>query len=259
MDFQAELLNDYVCTSNDCLDNCDRLLLKLESLGDCGDTTPEIQELLSLLHTFKGNSGMMGFEQIPTYIHKLEDILKAVIAGEVQMTSDICDIMLTAALVLREAISSISADNINEPDLSADLDAIDAFMEIIRQAGPAEDSDRAETGQELEAFDLAIQSTSTLKVEFSRLDDLMNLMGELVIHRTRLSRVEMQLKSKLGMSGTGRDFRDALEQLTKVSAELHESIMRVRMLPIKHVFVRFPRYVRDFAKKTGKDVELIFE
>ncbi|HWH14627.1 MAG TPA: chemotaxis protein CheA, partial [Miltoncostaeaceae bacterium] len=82
-----------------------------------------------------------------------------------------------------------------------------------------------------------------------RLDSLMNLMGEMVIHRTRLH----QLASDHELA----DLRQAVEEMTRVTNDLQTLIMQVRMMPVEAVFMRFPRMVRDLANTLGKQLELV--
>lgn len=84
-----------------------------------------------------------------------------------------------------------------------------------------------------------------VRVETERLDKLINLVGELVISRTQV--VEMT---------KGQDKMGALDQLDRVTTELQYAAMSLRMVPIKQVFDRFPRMVRDLAQASGKDIQL---
>lgn len=89
---------------------------------------------------------------------------------------------------------------------------------------------------------------ATVRVGTDRLDGLMNLMGEMVIVRTRLSR--------LASIGDTTGIRGAVEDLGRVTADLQNLVMRVRMMPVEAVFMRFPRMVRDLAHTLGKQVDL---
>ena len=101
--------------------------------------------------------------------------------------------------------------------------------------------------------------SSTVRVDFSQLDHLLNLVGELIIFRTKLDEVGRDLAGRLGGREEGRDLVAAVQQVAGVSAQLQETVMDIRMLPIRHVFERFPRLVRDLARQQGKRVELIME
>lgn len=93
------------------------------------------------------------------------------------------------------------------------------------------------------------KAAQTVRVGTDRLDSLMNLMGEMVIHRTRL----WQLSSDHDLA----DLRQAVEEMTRVTNDLQSLIMQVRMMPVEAVFMRFPRMVRDLANSLGKQLELI--
>lgn len=93
--------------------------------------------------------------------------------------------------------------------------------------------------------------SQTVRVDIERLDNLMNLVGELVINRTRLE----QIGGKYGLS----DLSETLEQVGRISTDLQNLVMKVRMVPIEQVFNRFPRMVRDLAKELDRDINLIIE
>lgn len=91
----------------------------------------------------------------------------------------------------------------------------------------------------------------SVRVDLDRLDSFMNLVGELVIHRTRLEQ----------LSGVHKltDLHETLEQVGRITSDLQELVMKIRMLPVERVFNRFPRMVRDLAQELNKDIDLIIE
>jgi two-component system chemotaxis sensor kinase CheA len=109
----------------------------------------------------------------------------------------------------------------------------------------------------------------TIRVDIERLDALLNLVGELVINRTRISDIantlERLMNDKVGAGSNSagiiaplaKDLADSAALLARTTNEIQESIMKVRMVPIGQVFDRFPRLVRDVAKARGKEVQLI--
>jgi len=111
-------------------------------------------------------------------------------------------------------------------------------------AGVAEGAARkADTGQ-------------TVRVDVARLDDLMNLVGELVIDRTRVSQIGTMLASKYDYDENIEALGETVGHITRITADLQDQIMKARMLPIETVFNRFPRMVRDLAQKIGKEIVL---
>jgi two-component system chemotaxis sensor kinase CheA len=88
----------------------------------------------------------------------------------------------------------------------------------------------------------------TVRVDAARLDQLMHLMGELVVQRTHVE----ALSAEADVPGLGQ----AMQELTRSSHALQAMVMQIRMIPVDAVFMRFPRLVRDVATRLGKQVEL---
>jgi two-component system chemotaxis sensor kinase CheA len=89
---------------------------------------------------------------------------------------------------------------------------------------------------------------TTVRVDTKRLDDIMNMVGELVLVRNRLVR--------LGLNSNDESMTKAVSNLDVVTADLQSSVMKTRMQPIKKVFGRFPRVVRDLARSLKKEINL---
>lgn len=94
----------------------------------------------------------------------------------------------------------------------------------------------------------APQAETTVRVDTKRLDDIMNMVGELVLVRNRLVNLEGSVEND--------ELSKAVGNLDVVTADLQTSVMKTRMQPIKKVFGRFPRVVRDLARSLNKDVAL---
>jgi len=96
-----------------------------------------------------------------------------------------------------------------------------------------------------------VKVSKIIKVDVSHLDRLMNLVGELVINKGRLE----QIAERLG----DRELLETLSTLSRLLTELQDDIMEMRLTPVAEVFNKFPRMVRELARKMGKDVEFIVE
>lgn len=89
----------------------------------------------------------------------------------------------------------------------------------------------------------------TVRVDINRLDVLLNLVSELIIQKTRLE----------GIDGIERtpEYVETVEYLERITTNLHDAVMKVRMVPVETVFNRFPRMIRDISKELNKEVELV--
>ena len=100
------------------------------------------------------------------------------------------------------------------------------------------------------------EEDQTVRVETRRLDHVMNLVGELVLNRNRLMKLGFGLEEQYETNGLVRELGITLAQLNLVTSDLQLAVMKTRMVPIRKVFSRFPRLVRDVASKLGKQVRL---
>jgi len=98
----------------------------------------------------------------------------------------------------------------------------------------------------------------TVRIDVERLDDLMNLVGELVIDRTRLAQIGGQLQARYDDISIG-ELNETSQHIGRIVDELQESIMKARMLPVESLFNRLPRVVRDLAQRSGKKVDFVVE
>ncbi len=245
MDYR-ELIKDYLDDAGGHLGTLDASLLFLEESGYHGDV---IRNMLGALHTLKGNSGMMGFESLQRYIHRVEELLKKVL-DEGTVAGSVIDLLFDAVSAIRSALQEMEQEGIVAPDLTGKLHAIDAFLGG-KKPGPEE--------QEFRLSSYLGTRTETIKVDFKRLDDLLSLVGELVIFKTRLNQIAEKTKAELVRKSLRNELDDALELMGKTVAGLQEGIMKARMVPVGRVFQKFPRLVRDLSLSLRKEVKLVFE
>ncbi|MCL6649054.1 MAG: chemotaxis protein CheA [Chloroflexi bacterium] len=156
--------------------------------------------------------------------------------------------------------------------------AVRNVLEVASVSVHLHQPDGPPAGQERRVIDLGIEArgasdseklqlaaakmqrmSKTIRFDVERLDELMNLVGELVIERTRLVQIASTLEEQIGENAHLGELREATVRLARITDELQQKTMSARMLPIESVFSRFPRTVRDLARKSGKEVELVIE
>jgi two-component system chemotaxis sensor kinase CheA len=133
------------------------------------------------------------------------------------------------------AVPDVATVEVEECAAAAEADDTEPALAPAAEAAPA-------------AAPAASRAAATVRVDAARLDQLMHLMGELVVQRTH---VEI-LAAQADVPGLGQ----AMQELTRCSHGLQAMVMQVRMIPVEAVFLRFPRLVRDLSSKLGKQVEL---
>jgi len=167
----------------------------------------------------------------------------------------------------------------------AELTEIVATMTAYSQAAgtpPAEPPALPEPALALTPAVELLQGRSMLRVDAERVDQLLNLVGELVIHRARLVEIGHELKTLYEDARTAdplinplftvppkkqvrflKNLKDQFEEIVsdvgRITNQMQEGTMRIRMLPISHVLSRFPRMLRDLARQAHKEVEIRIE
>ena len=248
----AELVVIYLEESREHLAALDEALLRLEREGPSAEIAGS---LMGPLHTLKGNSGMIGFVAVKDYVHRLEDVFARAREGVLALDAIAVDRLLQGAAALRVAVEAACASGSERTDLGPEKAVL---ADLLAGAFPAASlaTDAPRSGRVGEGA-LGSPRSATVRVDFARLDQLLNTVGELVVHRTRLEEIARNVQGVA--PAAGRELLEAVHALAGVSAELQATVMDVRMLPIRHVFERFPRLVRDLARGQGKQVELVLQ
>ncbi len=221
-------------TGNDPL----RLVRELQGLGEL---TVEVDvESLPPLSEYEPEDSYLSWD-----LHLMGDVSKEQIDDIFDWVEDDCDLLIDPICPTQKA-PSVASEITSKPEPKAEIKSVPAPAE--RRAG----IDRRASGQKGSAKKAASGGgTSSIRVDISKIDVLINMVGELVI-----------TQSMLGMLGDEFDIsqierlREGLAQLERHTREMQESVMQIRMLPISFTFSRFPRLVHDLSTKMGKQIEL---
>ena len=145
------------------------------------------------------------------------------------------------------AVTAVDPDKVGKEAAPAPA-AAPAAAAPAAKAAPAP---KKEAGKPAAAPAKKQHQSQSVRVDIEKLDTLMNLMGELVINKVRLEQI--------GQTHRLSDLMETLEQMDRVTGDLQNIVMKVRMVPVSAVFNRFPRMVRDVSKELGKDINLTIE
>lgn len=163
---------------------------------------------------------------------------------------EVKDLILNISEIKEVNINSIaeSSKSINNLETKKQSDNQLESNNIDVDINKKQENTKAKITKEEEKNKKAHQS---VRVDLERLDKFMNLVGELVIHRTRLEQISTNYRLA--------ELHETLEQVGRITSDLQDLVMKVRMLPIERVFNRFPRMIRDISQELGKDIDLIIK
>jgi two-component system chemotaxis sensor kinase CheA len=164
-------------------------------------------------------------------------------------TENVEDADLDNDLVQLILISNQSRESINN-EFSGITDVEEVEMNKISLE--VEDKDKKEKKKKTnksKSVSSKFEVSSSVRVDIGKLDKLMNMIGELLINKTRLEALNIDSEG----------FKDVLPQLDRVTMELHHTVMQIRMEPIGVMFNRFPRMIRDLSKSSEKEIDFVMD
>ncbi|NVO00400.1 MAG: chemotaxis protein CheA [Geobacteraceae bacterium] len=241
--------NLFITETREHLSKLSALVLELES--DPEDRTT-VDALFRSVHSVKGMAASMGFDTAATLAHKLEDLMDRIRKG-LPIDSELFDLLLAGEAALSKIVNDI------EKGGSGNLDTEELLQRVVNYGSeapleaapikPIEFTQPIEPPQ-LESqpapFEKEPLQQQSIKIKTSVMDRLLDTTGELITVKHRLM--------SLAKASHNLDFSDALRSLEKQLRALHDQVMAVRLMPLSVVTERFPRMVRDIARKSGKEV-----
>ncbi|GAW29870.1 chemotaxis protein CheA [Carboxydocella sp. ULO1] len=139
-------------------------------------------------------------------------------------------------------------------------DIVEVVVEPFEPAQQEEPEQKTEKKAETTSGKaVASKASRTVRIDVELLDNLMNLVGELVIDRTRLAQIITEIESKYEVSDLTEDLNRTSVHIGRVTTMLQEEIMKARMIPVESLFNKFPRMMRDLSQKAGKEIDFIME
>jgi two-component system chemotaxis sensor kinase CheA len=124
-------------------------------------------------------------------------------------------------------------------------------------AAPQAERTHASVPPETQPASFASMSETLLRVDAEKIDSVLNLVGELIIAKSMLHQAINEFDKRYPKDPLKMRFSDAMAFQARIMNDLQKSVMKIRMVPVEHLFRRFPRVVRDVAKSCGKEVNLV--
>ncbi|HXA17958.1 MAG TPA: chemotaxis protein CheA [Thermoanaerobaculia bacterium] len=243
---RQQLIDAFVAETDDVLDEVEQQLLRLEQ-------TPDDEELLQGIfrgiHTLKGNAGCLQFDDLTQFAHVMEELLDGMREGRIDTNAAGVSQLLEAIDALRDiAIRSVNGNGaLTQPQE-------DLLLLLAAWAGSAVTSNQQGAGRDadMQQRPSAARAARTLRVGIDKLDRMLDLAGEIATVRGNVRQL---------VEETSRDEKtlDAVRELDRLSFDLQEAIMNVRLVPVGPSLRHFHRVVRDLAASQGKRAMLVLE
>lgn len=323
-----DLLQDFLQEAHDLLSDVENKLVDLEKNPD---DRRLLNDIFRGFHTVKGGAGFLNATELVTLCHLTENLFDRLRNGELDLTSELMDVIMSATQGVREMFGELGQMVLPQPANPAVIEALqgalrgDPLVEaqalkpvlevpsvppVTAPAQSAEGPDwhelhaavagidssaavapevitRAELAQAEQAKAVAPAASvpsspfgrrasdrpsgppgvgrrseertreNTIRVDTSRLDQVLNLSGEIGLTKNRLTSLRADILAGKSDAETLHALDQAVSQLDLLVSDLQNSVMKTRMQPIGRLFQKYPRIARDLARQLGKDVELV--
>ena len=263
-----ELLGDFVVEAREHLSNIEMLLLSLDQ--EPGNTEA-LNGIFRGFHTIKGLAGFLNLSALAEVAHEIETLLDQARTGELTISSEHVDVILAGSDYLARRIDELNTF-LRTGQQPGPAPGYERLLKVIRtisdparvpsvqrprQTDPVPGqlsslSNPTDAGGGAEGEPGEGGAAQAIKVDTGKLDQLVDLVGELVIAES-LVRHDPEMKRE-GQSRLTRK----LAHLGRITNDIQRTAMAMRMVPIGQLFRKMNRLVRDVARQTGKQVELEF-
>jgi two-component system, chemotaxis family, sensor kinase CheA len=250
-----ELVKDFIVESREHLTGVELHLLAIDQDGANAEA---VHAIFRGFHTIKGLAGFLGLDAVQEVAHETETVLDLARSGSLNLTPAHIDVILACKDYLNRWMTALEEmlDNGKVPLLGHNAELLESIRglahkkvakrQVTEEAVPAALSALASTQPESEAS----KESQSIKVDTQKLDFLVDMVGEMVIAQSLVKH-----DPDLALAGKPRLARN-LAQLARITADVQRSAMSMRMIPIRPLFRKMSRLVRDLSRKTGKQVEL---
>lgn len=211
-----------------------------------------IEQAFRALHSFKGNAGFFGYLDFEQVSHKAENLLNDIRDGTNRATAETISVLLTVIDALREGLQRLdTGEGIVLPGKGLLIEKLDRINSKTEPVLPLyQDQDNGNVLKE-EVVKKSLSGTQhAVRIDIEKLDSLLDLVGELVI-------AEAMVSHNPDLQGLQLDrFDKAVLQLSKITRDIQDVTMSLRMIPLAGTFNKMVRLVRDLALKENKKVNL---
>lgn len=255
LEFQKEFLGE----AGYLLEQCEESFLNLEKSKD---KAGELGKIYRNIHTFKGAGAAVGFHDLAEFAHVIEDGLSILRVYPKLLTSEMVTILLKVSDALKKRVEVLSHGQAESWDNVELLKEIEELREVLREKSESRSSESvyANSDQILAAVDKVDQRISrssemntTVKIDTERIDQVLDSVGELVVIKSQLINETQDYASQnLKLSGI-------ISLLDRTIRDLQDRALGMRMMPMRGVFLKLQRIVRDLSVKLNKQVEFIID
>jgi two-component system chemotaxis sensor kinase CheA len=287
-DEMKEIIDEFIVEANDLAEKAIQDIIAIENNSD----DEIINSIFRAVHTIKGTSSFLGFGTLSTLAHRSEDIFGMVRKGNLKPDREVADVLLEALDLIKTLLDDIKENGVEVADTSATIAKLEELAkpdrkklgemlveENIVSSGEVTEALKKQEEQGKKLGEILVEEKvitegqlkdvlskqkthkeeQSIRIEVKKLDELMNLAGELVLGKNRLILLNSLVRKSESKNGVLDNLADVTNYIEMVTNELQLSVMRARLVPISKLFNKIPRMARDLSAEFKKEVDLTME
>lgn len=289
-DEMREIIDDFIVESNELIEKVVQDIVEIEKNPD----DELVNGIFRAVHTIKGTSSFLGFNTLSNLSHRAEDVLGRIRKKEMVPDAAIADTLLEALDLMKLMIEDIREKGAEDRDVSHTLQKLEILnksdarkkigellvdegvisnkecddllerqkQESDKKFGEIVVEEKLITEKQLSsvlAKQQAHKEEQTIRIDVKKLDELMNLVGELVLGKNRLILLDSIARKGSNNIGILDSLSDVTNYVEAVTNDLQLAVMRARLVPIGKLFNKVPRLVRDLSAEFKKQIDLKLE
>jgi two-component system chemotaxis sensor kinase CheA len=181
---------------------------------------------------------------------RIPSVVAEVLVQKAGMTQEHADDVL-------DIVKHVTTSHEDETEAAIRAEEMPAESSAVEVARSRIESANAQMPADTQSASFASMSETLLRVDAEKIDSVLNLVGELIIAKSMLHQAINEFEKRHPKDPLKMRFSDAMAFQARIMNDLQKSVMKIRMVPVEHLFRRFPRVVRDVAKSCGKEVTLV--
>ncbi len=237
-----------------------------------------INELFRAVHSIKGGTGLFiatepkespNFAVVKDFshvVHSFENLLALIRDREIRFDENLLSLCYETVDYLKASLESVALENgvsIPNAEILGKIDHGISYVKSLpdREVGLDAQSESGKQDQRQEQTRKAplAQSMQTIRVSQDKLDKMMNMISELLIAKNAFTHIAAKLNTEYDLPEMSKEVKRVGFSINRISDELQNAVMSMRMIEVRTVFQKMPRIVRDISQSTGKKMELLME
>lgn len=248
------------------------LLMRLDTNSNDREA---INEIFRAVHSIKGGTGIYlaalssqspehsGLKKFSEVVHTFESLLALIRERECKFENELIDLSFLVMDYLKAFIKSVASEEFTDFQNNDIVDGIKGQISRIQSlSSDIKQKPAITTRQELDKTDDTKSKGSmiqSIRVNQEKIDKMMNMISELLIAKNSFMHISAKLNLEYDLPEISKEVKQVGAYINKISDELQNAIISIRMVEIKTVFQKMPRVIRDIAQSTGKKIELHME